>query len=239
MGGLFLGLIGGMIAGGATTVGALPILFKNKYQNPLLKMKLDFFIGLLLTTTALNNISLSVVISIILGIIFVKSSKLMIDNIFMESIALNPSDKKSVFIILLLILKNIPEGMAAGASLSLSHTGLGHSILSAIVIQDLFDGLTAALCFLSLGLSPLFAFAGAVGTGIVEFFSGIFGGYMGHEIAELLPLIIAFAGGAMISSAIEEVLIKAKDESKKIVSNPHFVSGMIVMLILIIWKELL
>lgn len=239
MGGLYLGFIGGAIAAGATTVGAMAIFFKNHSQNSLLNFKLDFFIGLLLAITAFSSPAWSIVFSFMVGILFSKASRLLIENFFMASIALNPAQQKTVYLLFLIVLKNIPEGMAAGATMSLTHAGLGNSLLTVIVLQNLIDGLAAAFCFLLLGLSPFLAMLGAMATGLVELFAGIFGGFMGHEIAELLPVIIAFSGGAMMSPTLESLLVKAKTESKKILVNPNFISGMVVTFIFIIWKELL
>lgn len=239
MGGLYLGFIGGAIAAGATTVGAMAIFLKNYSENSLLNFKLDFFIGILLAITALSSPSWSIVFSFLVGILFSKASRLLIENFFMVSIALSPAQQKTVYLLFLIVLKNIPEGMAAGASMSLTHAGLGNSLLSVIVLQNLIDGLAAALCFLLLGLSPFLALLGAMATGMVEFFAGIFGGFIGHEIAELLPVIIAFSGGAMMSSVLENLLVKAKAESKKILVSPNFINGIVVTFIFIIWKELL
>lgn len=240
MSGLLLGLIGGAVASGSTTVGGASVFFKKKFsQDVLLKFRLDFFIGLMLAISAFSSLSWLVVISLFLGIFFIKFSKLIISNIFLTSIALNSVDQKSVFLLLLIMLKNIPEGMAAGASMTLTNVGASYSLLTIIGIQDIIDGTIAALCFLSLGLSPVVAFLGALGTGAIELFAAVFGGYIGKEIAELLPLTMAFAAGAMMSSTLEELLIQAKEESRKILLSPRFARGVVVMFIFIIWKELL
>lgn len=239
MGGLYLGFIGGAIAAGATTVGAMAIFLKNYSQNSLLNFKLDFFIGLLLAITAFSSLSWIIIFSFIGGILFSKASRLFIINFFMAGIALSPSQQKSVYLLFLIVLKNIPEGMAAGAAMSLTHAGLGNSLLSVIVIQNLIDGLAAALCFLVLGLPPFLALLGVMATGMVELFAGIIGGFIGREIAELLPVIIAFSAGAMMSATLENLLVKVKEESKKMLVSPNFISGLVVLFIFIIWKELL
>lgn len=239
MGGLNLGFTGGAIVCGATAIGAFSVFFGKELENPFAKLKLDFFIGLLLVATAFSNPSPLHFLSFLLGILFMKSSRMIIENIFIKGMALSEEQQKAVFIILLLMLKNIPEGIAAGATMNISHAGLGNSLLSAIVIQDLMDGTAAGLCFLSLGLSPVLAFGAATATGLIEFFSAVFGAIMSKEITELLMIFFAFSGGAMMSSIMEKAFIKAREESLKILLKPSFVSGMVVMLVFIFWKELL
>lgn len=238
MSGLVLGILGGSIVAGATACGAFPVFFQNSIQQSS-KFKIDFFIGLLLAITAFSHFSQLVVVSFLLGLFFMSASRQFIENMVMPGIALTPVQHKAVLIMMLILLKNIPEGLAAGASMNFTHEGLGHSLLSALVLQDLIDGLTIALSLIVLGLSPLLAFIGAAGSGFIEFFAAIFGGYLSKEFTSLLPIIIAFTAGAMMSSTMEAVLKRVVFEFRKIELRPKFINGMVVMFVFIIWKELL
>ncbi|MBC7537807.1 MAG: hypothetical protein H7281_03240 [Bacteriovorax sp.] len=248
MNGLFLGLIGGAVVSIATIVGALLIYFKDNFNSePLFKLKLDFFAGLLLIITAANllypnsiekNISLNVA-AFFLGFLILILSKSILKIILDTIVINNQEEQKAILFILIVMLKNIPVGLAAGASMNLSHDGVSNSLLTALAFHNLIEGTAVALCFLSLGLEPIMAVVGALVVSILAIAAGLFGGYFGQESLNILSLIMAFAGGALMSSIIQEALGIAIREIRKILLKPNFVSAIVVMLIFIVWKELL
>lgn len=248
MNGLFLGLIGGAVVSIATIVGALLIYFKDNFNSePLFKLKLDFFAGLLLIITAANllypnsiekNISLNIA-AFFLGFLILILSKSILKIILDTIVINNQEEQKAILFILIVMLKNIPVGLAAGASMNLSHDGVSNSLLTALAFHNLIEGTAVALCFLSLGLEPIMAVVGALVVSILAIAAGLFGGYFGQESLNILSLIMAFAGGALMSSIIQEALGIAIREIRKILLKPNFVSAIVVMLIFIVWKELL
>jgi zinc transporter, ZIP family len=248
MNGLFLGLMGGVAASIATIVGALLIFFKIKFnKESAFKLQLDFFIGLLLTITAVSliyptsiekNINLGIA-AFVLGFLILILSKIMLKNV-LESIAINNiEEQKAILFILVIMLKNIPVGLAAGASMNLSHGGLGNSLLTAIAFHNIFEGTVLALCFLSLGLDPLLAIIGVMGSGLISIASGLVGGYSSQESLIILPMLMAFAGGALMSTIMYEAIRLIIREFRKLLLSPSFVSAIVVMLIFIVWKEFL
>jgi zinc transporter ZupT len=248
MNGLFLGLIGGAVASIATIVGALLIYFKDNFnRESLFKLRLDFFVGLLLAITAANllylnaiakNLNLGVV-AFFLGILILILSKSLLKSVLDTIVINNQEEQKAIFFILVVMLKNIPVGLAAGASMNLSHDGVGNSLLTALAFHNLIEGTAVALCFLTLGLEPLMAVMGAMVVSILAIAAGLFGGYLGQKSLNILSLIMAFAGGALMSSIIREALGVAIREIRKILLKPNFVSAIVVMLIFIVWRELL
>lgn len=237
MGGLHLGILGGLITSGVTAIGALPILLKQRIDFKDIFYKYEFFIGLLLAVSVYNQFSQALVMAFFLGVAFIQASKSFIEKIIMPGIYLNEVKRQAVFLILFLLLKNIPEGLAAGAAMSMPHSGLGNSLLMVILIQDLVDGLAIGLCFLSLGLSPFYAFLGALGSGGVEAFSALLGGYSGREFSLMVPLLMAFSAGAMVNNLLMEFLSKIKisllREKAKIYLDARFVNAIVVLLLFI------
>lgn len=237
MGGLHLGILGGLITSGVTAIGALPVLLKQQIDFKDINYKYEFFIGLLLAVSVFHQLSQALVLAFFLGAIFIQASKSFIEKIVMPGIYLSAVKRQAVLLILLLLLKNIPEGLAAGAAMSMSHSGLGNSLLMIILIQDLLDGLFIGLCFLSLGLSPFYAFLGALGSGGVESISALLGGYSGREFSAMVPLLMAFSAGAMVNNAVMELFSKIKisffRERVKMFLGARFVNALVILLLFI------
>lgn len=107
----------------------------------------------------------------------------------------------------------------------------GASLLGAIALQNVPEGFTTALSFITLGVSPLMAFFGNMMTGVVELVGGVIGGYMSSKIDGLLPVLMAFAGGAMMSVVLTEVVEKLKGESYGFLFRPGFLSGVALVIV--------
>lgn len=250
MEGLILGLIGGGVSGLATTLGAVPILMNtnSKLGKFLNKINMDFVIGLMLSAAAFSLIwpayervySASVtserqfqflIISAALlgGIAFIKSAGRVIDNLMKNNENLQKNKKALLFVIAMMV-HNFPEGLASGATMTLPGTE-GYSLLGAIAIQNVPEGFTTALSFVTLGVNPMMAFLGTVVTGLVELGGGLIGGYMSAKINGVLPLLMAFAGGAMMSVVLGELADKLKGESYGFLVRPSFLSGVALVII--------
>ncbi len=240
MGGLFSGLLGGIFIGAATIIGALTIIFQDSLidEENFIERRLELFLGFVLLLTAFNFISPTwdITFSFVSGMFFILFSKRFIERTNDLNFSFHKREENRVALLLFLILiKNIPEGLAAGAAMNISHAGLSYSLLSIIILNSLFQGGMAAVCFRALGLDPILSTVGAMFIAIVGLGSSAFGGYMSKGNLQLISNILAFSGGAMMSRNVQEALSKVKVKSV----NPTLVSGVVVTLILIIWKELL
>lgn len=249
MNGLFLGLIGGGVSGLATTLGGVPILMNDsKIGKFLKKINMDFIIGLMLSAAAFSliwpayervyssntideRVSQFAIISASLlgGIFFIKVAGSFIEYIFRSSDKARENKKALLFVIAMMV-HNFPEGLASGATMSLPGSE-GYSLLGAIAIQNVPEGFTTALSFITLGVSPIMAFSGTVLTALVELFGGMIGGYMSEKISGVLPILMAFAGGAMMSVVLSELTEKLRGESYGFLVRPSFLSGVALVLI--------
>jgi zinc transporter ZupT len=257
MGGLSLGLIGGFIAGCAMALGALSILLNKKTniavavnsdEEKSIEGKFEFFLAFLFAATAISFIkhpqphyvAWSLMAAFFAGTVCFLFTHSFMNQAFSDNFALpKKGEKSAIFILIMIFLKNIPEGLAAGAIMNIDHSGLSYSLMSIIGLHALFVGVVCAYSFLTLGLDPALSFVGVLFLALVESVAGAVGGFLSQEMLSLLPLIIAFAGGALLSVKLRSVLLSKHIKHNKIFRNPSLVSGMIVMLIFIIWKELL
>lgn len=247
MNGLLMGLIGGGVSGLATTCGAIPILLKNKRITNLLKnINMDFVTGVMLSAAAFaliwpayasvferNNKTADIIwvsLALALGILFISSVGRLIEYLMRNKENVKQNKKAMLFVIAMMV-HNFPEGLASGASMTMPQSTQGYSLLSAIAIQNVPEGLTTALSFVTLGLTPLIAFFGAMLTGIVELVGGLIGGFLSHKVEGVLPLLMSFAGGAMMSVTIVEIVERLKAERMRFLMGPSFLSGILLMIL--------
>lgn len=234
MQGLYLGLLGGGITAISTIVGGALFLIKNQQIIKILqKINGDFIIGVMLTASGFSLIypaysnfkidTYQLLGSIILGSFFIGLIKYI-----MEKKLKNIKSSKKIIFIIAMMAHNFPEGLASGSSLNLSD----YTVLSAISLQNIPEGLITTLSFISIGLSPLMAFIANLSTGIIEFLGGILGGIIGYKISDFLPLMMGFAGGAMLHVSICELIDRIKEVSFKALINPQFFLGAFLMSIL-------
>lgn len=247
MSGLLLGLIGGGVSGLATTLGGAPILIKDSKIGKVLKnINMDFVIGLMLSAAAFSLIwpaysrvyssnqgwqlqFLYVSLALAGGVIFIKSAGRFIEHILRNNENAR-ENKKAILFVIAMMVHNFPEGLASGASMTLPGSQ-GFSLLGAIALQNVPEGFTTALSFITLGVNPMMAFLGNFVTGIVELVGGIIGGYMSEKIDGVLPILMSFAGGAMMSVVLGELAEKLKEGSYRFLVRPGFLSGVALVII--------
>lgn len=244
MGGLFSGLIGGVFIGAATILGALTIIFHNQFidEENFFEKTFEIFLGLIFLLTATNLISptRNLAFSFTCGLFFIFFSKKFIQRASDHNFAFYEKEEQRISLLLLLIfLKNIPLGLASGVSMNIANTGLSYSLLVVIGVNALLQGAVAAVCFKGLGLDPVLSFVGAMFIATVSLAASAVGGYMSKESLEIISNTLAFSGGALMSREIQNVLSKVKVRDRRFIVNPTLASGVVVTLILIIWKELL
>jgi len=244
--GMVLGAIGGSVVGLATIIGSLPLFSKYQFIEKFIKkIQFDFFLGLMLTATFLglvipafkeNNTHYShssIILALLSGIFFVFLAKIIFNYYLKKkSHQKSSTEVRAVLFVMAIIVQNIPEGLAAGASMTMSHFVNAISLLGVIALQDLTEGVTTGLSLFSLGLSKKEAFIGVALTGIIEAVFVVVGGHLSVSVLGVMPLIMAFAGGAMIFVTGNEIYEKTQNGNLKFIFNTQFVSGVFVMFFL-------
>ena len=242
MDGVLLGLFGGAIAGLATIVGSIPLFFNGVYTRKILDhIKFDFFLGLMLTASFLglllpafreNKLHSPTLLSlsILLGAGFVLLTRKLF-SLFFEKLDRKKTNEefRAIIFVLAIVIQNIPEGLAAGATMTLPSFMQALSLIGVIALQDLTEGMTTGLSLFSLGLNKKQVFLGVALTGIIEGMFGVVGGYLSSTILGVMPLILAFAGGAMLAVTTGEVFERVKSSDIKFLVSPNFVSGIMIM----------
>lgn len=240
------GTIGGLSAGAATVIGATPTLIRSRKGFSILShMSMDFALGMMLAAAAFSLIApaseaawgrgshafIFMILCIFMGGLFISSLGSMIERFQNRSHTLTDQMNGPWLFVIAMMLHNLPEGLASGAALAGLDWRQGLPILGAISLQNLPEGLTTAVAFRALGASPKMAFAGAAASGGVEFVGGIAGGVLLAYVQNVLPFLLAFAGGAMVYVAGKEAWGRfSRATLAKVQITRDFTLGMMAMM---------
>ena len=248
-------LIATLFTWGITALGASVVfLFKTINKNVLDAM-LGFAAGVMIAATFFSLISPAIEMAEVLGMIpwlvvslsFLGGGLLLYigDKIFDILMRKNKkgkeekqSLKRSIMVISSITLHNIPEGMAIGVAFGSIVYGIPGATLSAAVmlaigigIQNFPEGSAVALLLRSEGMSRKKAFLFGNLSGIVEPISAVIGAILVLEVQTLLPILLSFAGGAMIYVVVQELIPESQTNEKKDLMALFTILGFIVMMI--------
>jgi len=181
-----------------------------------------------------HNAWLLPAIGFVLGGVFIIVSSTIIDKHLPDAL----NKKRTILIIGVMPLHNIPEGLAVGVSFSALSMGISGCTLSSalmialgIGIQNIPDGIAVSVPLYRDGISKRKSFFIGQSSGIMEFFAAIIGYFVTITIRSILPLLFTFAAGAMITVVISE-LIPDIDHENRNLGILGFIFGFTAMMIL-------
>lgn len=236
---------------GLTSLGASVVfLFKNVGKTVMDAM-LGLSAGVMLSATFFsllspaiemaNNLNLIPWLIVSLGVLMGGLLLYIGDKIFDKLTMKNKDNKglkRSLMLIFSITLHNIPEGMAIGVAFgSVFYNLEGASLLSAIMlavgigIQNFPEGSAVSLPLKREGMKPKKAFLFGSLSGIVEPIAAVIGAILVVKIQILLPILLAFAGGAMIYVVVQELIPESQTNEKKDLMALFTIIGFIIMMI--------
>lgn len=146
--------------------------------------------------------------------------------------------KRSIMLIASITLHNIPEGMAIGVAFGSIAYGIEGATISAAImlalgigIQNFPEGSAVSLPLRREGMSRTKAFLFGNLSGIVEPISAVIGAILVLKVQVLLPILLSFAGGAMIYVVVQELIPESQTNKKKDLMAIFTILGFIVMMI--------
>ncbi|MCC6216451.1 MAG: ZIP family metal transporter [Polyangiaceae bacterium] len=134
-------------------------------------------------------------------------------------------------VVLAIALHNLPEGLSVGVAYGEGAGGAGHAVTLGILAQNLPEGLAVAAALVADGASRTRAFVVALLTGLVEPLGGLLGALAVSVSAALLPWGLAFAAGAMLFVVSGEVLPETHVEGEERSATFAITAGFIVMML--------
>ena len=237
---------------GVTALGAASVfLFKNINQR-ILDCTLGFASGVMLAASFWSLLNPSIELSqqlgyidwllpsvgFVMGGLFVICADLFLDNCMKKRNNKGNDNKRSILLISAITIHNIPEGLSIGVAFGSILLGIeGATLVSAcllaigIGLQNFPEGAGVSLPLKREGYSRFKSFFYGQASGVVEPISGIIGAILSVYTRAILPFLLSFAAGCMISVVGRELLPESTKENKNY-SSIGLIGGFIIMMIL-------
>lgn len=186
-------------------------------------------------------------IGFFIGGIFIMVSEKILDKFYLskynfetneENLSKVESLRRSILLVTAVTVHNIPEGLAVGVAFGGVVAGVeGATVYSAILLaigiglQNFPEGAAVSLPLRREGYSRTKSFLAGQASGMVEPIAGVLGAFAAITMRQMLPFLLAFAAGAMISVVSSELIPESTKDSKKI-ATVGVILGFIVMMIM-------
>ena len=163
---------------------------------------------------------------------------MFLDKVMKKRENIGVNKKRSILLVSAITLHNIPEGLAIGVAFGSIALGIeGATLVSAcllaigIGLQNFPEGAGVSLPLRREGYSRSKSFFYGQASGIVEPISGVIGAILAIFVQSILPFLLSFAAGCMISVVGRELLPEASKENKNHATG-GLIIGFIVMMVL-------
>ncbi|MBX6324176.1 MAG: ZIP family metal transporter [Rhodospirillaceae bacterium] len=241
-----------MVAGLATSLGALPIFLGASRRRPAEVLMLASAAGVMLGATVFSLILPALALNashagpgwpaalltgagILLGALAIWGLHAAIPHQHFvkgrEGAAASGLSRQWLFV-LAITLHNVPEGLSVGVAYGTRDIGDGLSITLGIGLQNLPEGLAVAAAAASEGLGRWRAFAIASLTGLVEPAGGLVGAAAVSLSDRVLPWALAGAAGAMLYVVSGEVIPETHRSGRETGATLSLVAGFVLMMLL-------
>lgn len=243
-----IGSLSSILAGLATGVGALPVLFYKQITHKTLNTMLGAAAGVMLAATAFSLIVPGiqsgneiwpgygvyvVAVGIMVGAGFlVLADQWLPYEKYLEQGETFGSLRKVWLFIAAVTLHNLPEGGAVGVSFGAGDWHNGVALATAVALQNIPEGLAVALPLVALGYRREQAVLIATLTGLIEPIGGVLGIVMAKAFLPLMPIGMAFAAGAMLFVITDDIIPETQSRGKARYATFAMMTGFIIMMIL-------
>ncbi|MFP4107285.1 MAG: ZIP family metal transporter [Phycisphaerae bacterium] len=152
--------------------------------------------------------------------------------------------QRSTLLVLAITIHNIPEGLAVGVAFGaaasmisgsdaqIAQVGAGIALAVGIGLQNFPEGSAVSLPLRREGMSRGRAFWYGQLSGMVEPIAGVVGAWLVISMSAILPYALAFAAGAMIFVAVEELIPESQREGNVDLATMGTIVGFAVMMTL-------
>lgn len=239
---------------GITALGAVAVCFFKQPNPKILCAILGFSAGVMLAAAFWSLIVPAIelaeelgyikwllpAVGFILGSLFVLISDKLLDKVIKEKQGSQNKNslKRSILMTAAITIHNIPEGMSIGVAFGGVALGIpGITIMGAIMlaigigIQNFPEGAAVSLPLRRDGLSRIKSFMIGQASAIVEPLAAIIGVLLVMRVRSIMPLLLSFASGAMITVVARELLPEAMEENKNL-ATLGTMFGFVLMMIL-------
>ena len=249
-----LGVLASVVAGfGATTLGAVPVLFLASMKENTRNLLLAFAAGIMLAATffslllpaldhaaqSLGNASsaaLGVIAALLTGAVVMHLAHSLAPHEHFGMKGREGADASRLarvwLFVIAIALHNFPEGLAVGIGAASGDLASGMGVTFGIGLQNLPEGLAVAVALRGEGYTRKAAFLVAALTGALEPLGGVVGAGALALSGGLLPWALAFAAGAMLFIISSEVIPETHRHGVERGATTALFGGFVVMLYL-------
>lgn len=238
------GIVAGVIAGLFTGIGTLPLLFVKKISKVFEDFLLGFAAGLMIFASSFSLILpaledekiFQVLFGLLFGSILMAIIEKAIPHLHLDKLKVldfeDESFKKTVLLLMAIIIHSIPEGLAIGIGFVAGEPKLGLAIAIAIGIQNAPEGLVISAPLIEKGYSKTKAIAFGFLAGIGEPIASIAGALVGEAFNVYMPFILSFAAGAMYYVVSHELIPESHCNGNQMKATFGVIFGFMTMLII-------
>lgn len=239
------GLQASLLAGLATGIGAIPVLFMRRPTERLMAPMLGLAGGMMLAASlfsllvpAVQSVAASTApwaLGSLTAVAFLIGSQMMqqmdreLPHTHVETIESGKSTPNVALVVAAIALHNLPEGLAVGVAAA---SGADHGMTLGIALQNIPEGWIVASAMIALGAAPLRAALIALGTGLVEPVGGLIGVIASSLAGSALPLALAAAAGAMLWVVSHELIPASHKPGREAAGTAGLASGFAIMTML-------
>ena len=134
--------------------------------------------------------------------------------------------------VMAIALHKLPEGMAAGVSMCPSDGTTDWGISVGIAIQNIPEGMVIIAPLLVAGVSSARTFGISIAIGLLEILGVLIGFALGTASEAFLPVMLGFAGGAMLYVTSDEMIPETHAHGYQKQATYALLLGFITMLLL-------
>ena len=241
---------------GTTLGSALVYLMKNEINKKLEKLLLGFASGVMIAASiwslllpaieqeeTLNHIAwIAPSIGFLLGMGFLLAIDTITPHLHLNSEkpeGIKTKLKKTTMLMLAVTIHNIPEGIAVGivfAGLISGNTNITYAgalaLSIGIAIQNFPEGAIISMPLKSEGFTKTKSFIYGTLSGIVEPIAALITILLTNILVKILPVLLAFAAGAMIYVVVEELIPESQANEHSNLGTIGVALGFTLMMIL-------
>lgn len=236
------GLQASVLAGLATGLGAIPVLFMRRPAEHLMAPMLGLAGGMMLAASLFSLLvpavqtvagstspwllGLATGSALLAGAAVMQRLDRRTPHAHVEGIEESGMQPHVALVVAAIALHNVPEGLAVGVAAA---AGADHGMSLGIAIQNVPEGWIVASAMMALGAAPLRAALIALGTGLVEPLGGLFGVIASSLAGAALPLALAAAAGAMLWVVSHELIPASHRPGRETAGTAGLLAGFAVM----------
>lgn len=239
------GIQASLLAGLATGLGAIPVLFLRRPQERMMAPMLGLAGGMMLAASLFSllvpaigmvaesgapwSLGVPTAMALLTGAAMMHGMDRRMPHAHVETLEESGLQPRVGLVVAAIALHNVPEGLAVGVAAA---AGADHGMSFGIALQNIPEGWIVASAMVALGAAPVRAAAIALGTGLVEPVGGLFGVMSSTLAGAALPIALAAAAGAMLWVVSHELIPASHRPGRETAGTAGLVVGFAVMALL-------